>query len=230
MPNREWILKITDKDKEKRIKKILSFIHKNYMLQVARPTDLFPTDKELVNIIIPAKDQANKIAVFAHHDVFPNSMGYNDNSTGVVTLLRLQEQLADNVELVFTDGEERGGQGCRFYLENYPHPVEAINVDVVGLGEKIFYEEYREVKTFAIPECFENFRNIPFSDSYILAHYGVPNILILTGSHKEVLIENIFKAEHCGVNDGNIELISEDIMDKVFENLMYILGTVGTFG
>jgi Zn-dependent M28 family amino/carboxypeptidase len=155
----------------------------------------------------------------AHHDVYPNSYGFNDNSTGVVTLLRLQRAVHDNVELVFTDGEECGGQGCRYYLENYPKPKEAINVDVVGLGNKIFYEMYGDC-SFVMPPHTTMYQGVPFSDSYVLADYGVPNILLLTGKHRSTLIEDIFHAEHCGKDDGKLDLISENIMNAVSDVLL----------
>ena len=224
MTNRERILKITADDKNKRIEKILSCIHKNYTLQTARPDDVrFPTSEGIVNIIIPAKKQKNKIAIVAHHDVFPGSKGYNDNSTGVVTLLKLQDVVPENVELVFTDGEERGGQGCRYYLENYPNPTEAINVDVVGLGDRVFYEAYGDVTAFDIPKSLELYANIPFSDSRVLADYGVPNILVLTGKSKETLIRNIFEAQHGGRNDHNLSLISEEMMNTVFDAVVQMI-------
>ena len=223
MNNHEWILRITDKDRTKRIEKILSFVTKNHIIQNVLPTNSFPTTRPLSNIIIPAKIQKNKLTIMAHHDVFPGSSGFNDNSSGVVTLLKLQDFLPDDVELVFTDGEERGGQGCRYYLENYRRPVEAINIDVVGLGEKVFYEQYGKVCSYDIPKTLELFEHIPFSDSYILQNYKIPNILMLTGNQKECLIRNIFEAQHGGQNDGNIDLISESVMDKVFEHLTYMV-------
>jgi len=222
MTNREFILHITAKTAQERIVKILTCVDRSYTLQVAKPKDNFPTSSGLTNIIIPAKNQKNKIAVVAHHDVFPGSAGYNDNSTGVVTLLKMQSLVPDNVELVFTDGEERGGQGCRYYLENYPRPKQAINLDVIGLGTRIFYERYGKT-TFALPANLKEYTNIPFSDSYTLDHYNVPNILLLTGSHPGSLIPDIFNAQHNGRDDGNIELISEATMDSVLDVVIKIL-------
>ena len=224
MTNKERILQITDKNKDRRLRKIIAQLHKNYIIQTALPSDSsFPTSDELVNIIVPAKDQTNKIAIMGHWDVFPGSSGFNDNSSGIVTLLKLQDCLPNNVELVFTDGEEHGGTGCQYYLENFPTPKEAINVDVVGLGDKIFYEMYGKVTTFKVPTDAELYSHIPFSDSYILQNYGVPNILLLTGRSKLCLIENIFHAQHCGKDDGKIDMISEDIMDRVFQAIMNII-------
>jgi len=223
MTNKEYILKITDKDKSKRIRKILNCITQNYVLQVAKPTGAFPTNEGIVNIIIPARVQRNKIAVIAHHDIHPNSCGYNDNSTGVVTLLKLQTLLPDNVELVFTDGEERGGQGCRYYLDNFRRPDQAINIDVVGLAGQIFYEMYGDADFDVENKYLTLYKNIPFSDSYILADYKIPNILMLTGKSKKTLITDIFNAQHGGKNDSNLALISEDSMNRVFGVLFAML-------
>jgi hypothetical protein len=224
MTNKEYILKISALNKQDRIDKILSCITKNYIMQTVNPSSRsFHTATKLTNIIIPAKDQKNKTVVMGHWDVYPESYGYNDNSTGVVTLLKLQHVVRDNVELVFTDGEECGGQGCRYYLENYPKPKEAINVDVVGLGDKIFFEMYGDC-SFVMSSDVTMYQGVPFSDSYVLADYGVPNILLLTGKHKHALIEDIFHAEHCGRDDGKIDLISEGVMDRVFGVLAQMVG------
>ena len=227
MTNRERILQITDSDRNKRIEKIISCIHRNYTIQKARPSDMtFPTADEIVNIIIPAKVQKDKISIFAHHDVFRGSSGFNDNSSGVVTLLRLQDFLKDNVELVITDSEERGGQGCRYYLENSILPKEAINLDVVGLPGKIFYDTYASPNRLItnIMHSAEHYPNVPFNDSYILENFGIPTILMLTGKSRETLIKNIFDAQHGGKNDHKIEIISEEMMDNVFEVLLKTIG------
>ena len=209
MTNKEYILKISSKSKSTRILKIMACIHKEFRIQ---------TFKDLVNIIVPAKDQENKISIIAHHDLYPGSAGYNDNSSGVVTLLKLQEGLPDNVELVFTDTEEVGGQGCRYYLESaLTLPKEAINVDVVGLPDKIFYEMYAGKVSFPIPESMELYPRIPFSDSRVLEDFRIPNILVLTGKSKENLIQRIFEVQHYGVDDFNIDVISEEMMDKVLK-------------
>jgi len=221
MTNRDFILKITAKDKEERLRKIESCIEVDYEVQVAEEDGLCDS---LTNIIIPARNQEGKISVIAHHDVLPGTSGYNDNSTGVVTLLKLQKHLPDHVELVFTDGEERGGSGCRLYLDNRPQPIAAINVDVVGLKGKIFYEEYGNKRgIFKIPKSLEYYNYIPFSDSYVLAQRGVPNILLLTGGSQDTLIREIFDSQHGGKNDGRLDLVSESMMDRVFEVVLSIV-------
>lgn len=217
MTNKECILKITDSDKKARIIKIVDCITKDYVIQ---------RHNSIINIIIPAKHQQNKTTIMAHHDLFPGSKGYNDNSTGVVTLLKLQEHLHERIELVFTDQEEWGGRGCEYYLENNIKPKQAINVDVVGLGDRVFYEQYAGSVSFEIPPYLELYPRIPFSDSHMLRNYRIPNILLLTGKSKQDLIPKIFEAQHCNEGDGNLDLISEDVMELVFNTLVDIIGQV----
>ncbi|MDP8299178.1 MAG: M28 family peptidase [Candidatus Tantalella remota] len=178
----------------------------------------------VTNIIVPAKTQKNKITVMAHHDIYPGSAGFNDNSTGVAMLVRLVGRVKDNVELVFTDKEEFGGRGCRHYLENWARPVSAINVDVVGLDGTIFYEMYGEVKAFKIPKHVKYYAGVPFSDSHILRQYEVPNILMCTGLRGDSLISDIFEAQHGGVHDADFDLISEDMLVDVFQTLLMMVG------
>ena len=217
--NRDLILQITDKDKAMRFEKILAAITRDYEIQTEKVGGY-----TVRNIVICARRQKGKITVVAHHDVFPGSFGYNDNSSGVVTLLKLQEKLPDNVELVFTDREENSGCGCEAYLSGYSLPRIAINVDVVGLEGRIFFEKYGDPNAIHTGGTeMELFEGIPFSDSYILKRAGVPNILLLAGPSKENLIEAIFQAQHRSPGDGNIELISEDTMDRVLEKVKQLI-------
>ncbi len=225
MNNKERILSITYKNSLSRINRITSILGRRCVLQIAKTYGKYSWD--LVNIIFPALRQKNRLVLMAHHDVYPGSYGYNDNSTGVTTLLRLKDDLPDNVELVFTDGEEVGGQGCRRYVEtcrrNGNADFEAINLDVVGLGDRIFYEQYGGVSLYNIPKHMEYFRNVSFSDSRVLDSFGIPNILMLTGRNKDELIKNISESQHGNVNDGRLDLISEQGMDRVFETLLRMI-------
>ena len=217
--NKDRILRIADKDRGKRFKKVVSAITRDYEVQPAE-MDGF----DVKNIIIRARRQRGKIAILAHYDIFPGSSGFNDNSTGVVTLLNLQDRLPDNVELVFTDREENSGRGCEAYLAGYPKPRIAVNVDVVGLGNRIFFEKYGNPDAIDTEGTeMESFKGVPFSDSYILNRAGVPNILLLTGPNRRELISAIFNAQHGNAGDGRIELISEDTMNRVFKTVRRII-------
>jgi len=63
------------------------------------------------------------------------------------------------------------------------------------------------------------FYSTPFSDSHILRYYNIPNILVLTGPNREKLVEKVFEHQHCNKNDDNLDLLSEDMMNQVFETI-----------
>jgi len=219
--NKEQILHLTESSNRlTRIGRIESMLQRPYKIQAERHSG-----DDIKNIIVPAKDQKNKILIVAHHDLYPGSHGYNDNTTGGVTLLNLQNRVPDNVELLFTDYEEFGGKGCIAYLEKNAPPKFAINIDVVGLGEKIFYEMYGPPFHIDIPEDLdiEYFGSVPFNDACILRNFNVPTVFLFTGPQKTDLLSIIWKAPHCGSDDGNLDLISETVMDRVAEATLKII-------
>lgn len=223
--NVDRILAITDIDKTKRIEKIISQLTVPYRIQ--KTQDRW-SSADITNIIVPARKQYGKLVLTAHHDVFPGSIGYNDNSTGVVTLLKLQDDLPDDVELVFTDHEERSGMGCTAYLaqerDEETLPRMAINVDVVGLGQKVFGVKYGFTDKIDLSDTDIDFLDsVPFNDSCILENFNVPNIFVFTGTQKRNIVNEIFSAQHNNHNDGKLELISEVAMDNVFNVLTTLI-------
>jgi len=43
--------------------------------------------------------------------------------------------------------------------------------------------------------------------------------LVLTGPNREKLVEKVFEHQHCNKNDDNLDLLSEDMMNQVFETI-----------
>ncbi len=86
-------------------------------------------------LVVPARreDRRDIVALCAHYDVVPGSMGYNDNGMSIVIILGMLDALPDNVEVVFTNGEESGMTGAREYLE-YTHGMlkACVNLDACG--------------------------------------------------------------------------------------------------
>lgn len=172
------------------------------------------------NIVVPSK-KAPKVLLVAHHDIVSGSKGYNDNGSGIAILLEcikyIKKNNIDDVEIVFTDKEEIGGIGMENYIRQYRHRISdafAINVDVCGLGDTIFYQRYSTDKKIDLPE--ENEMVVPFSDSYILDEYHIPNVLFITGNNnKQKLIGEIFEHQHNGKLDNKIEELNDAIMLKV---------------
>lgn len=209
----EMIDYIGTSDKEKRFKRILSLINQTYIVEA---------DQQSRNIIIPARIQTEKIAITAHWDTYPRSKGYNDNASGVVTLLRLQNELSDKFEIVFTDNEEIGGRGSALYLDNGHRPSANINLDVVGLGGRIFFERYGDFK-LEMPMGASEHRNVPFNDSHVFHNMGVPSILFVTGTRAEGLIMEIRDAQHGGRNDNQLDLLSDKALEGIYA---YVKGMI----
>jgi hypothetical protein len=197
-------------DRDGRYNRILSLLEKPYIIEA---------NNQSRNIIIPAREQSARVALTAHTDAYPGSRGYNDNASGVVTLLRLQKELPDNFEIVLTDNEELAGRGSALYLSNGNKPKANINLDVVGLGSRIFYEKYGDFD-LTMPKLGATEHNgVPFNDSHIFRGHNVPSILFITGTREKDLIREIWSAQHGMENDNRLELISEDALDNTYAYL-----------
>jgi len=210
------IEKICHKDKDVRLKNICGLIRRPYRLQ---------TDRRNTNIIIPAKKPEHVIVLTAHYDVYPKSMGYNDNGSGIATVLSIMDHVPDDVEIVFTDNEEVGGWGSQLYIaENRNRIRMNINVDVVGLGTKIYYDmadpvfEIHHQHSIFLENSYGpvSYSGVPFNDSHIFRNNSIPTVLIIAGSAPfSGIISEVWKHQHRNVNDDVLGLLSESGMLKV---------------
>ncbi len=207
---------ITTRNKEERFGRILEMIERDYILQ---------RGDNWVNIIIPAHSD-KKLALIAHYDVYEGSFGYNDNSSSVAILLSLQEFLNDYTEIVFTDREESGMLGVRGYL-NENNPLAAINLDVTGVGDSIFYYEAEEDFPIDYQSGNPPFYTLPFQplcDSSVITEEGIPNLLI-SASYKnaEDPVRDIVKTIHNAPMDNKIEIINEDVLFLIRDSIKNIM-------
>lgn len=96
---------------------------------------------------------------------FSNPKNYNDNTSGVATLLEimrgLDEDKKTSVAFIFFDNEEKGKKGSKAYFNDHKTDMEKkllINFDCVGNGETVVFiakdeaEKTEEYKILA--ECF----------------------------------------------------------------------------
>jgi hypothetical protein len=96
---------------------------------------------------------------------FSNPKNYNDNTSGVATLLEimrgLDEDKKTSVAFIFFDNEEKGKKGSKAYFNDHKTDMEKkllINFDCVGNGETVVFiakeeaEKTEEYKMLA--ECF----------------------------------------------------------------------------
>lgn len=211
----ETVEYLGQKDPEKRYENLKSLISVPYKTQFNLVTK---------NIIIPAKKQERVITLSAHWDVYSQSKGYNDNASGMAVLLSLQNELPDNVEILFSDQEECGGRGVSYYLEEH-NPILNINVDVVGFGSTVFYDLYgiNEVRDSILLDEAVYHPNVPFNDSYIFNRNKVPSVLLITGNSEENVISEIWERQHRGKLDDDLSQLSESTMEMVTETIRKLI-------
>ena len=204
------------KDAFKRKEQLLSMLKCPYEIQ---------TDGYTSNIILPAAEKTNKLVLTAHYDAYPGSLGYNDNACGVAVLLKLQDLAGPNIEIVFTDKEERNGLGSRLYLEEYAESVSAsINLDVVGVGTHIHFEEYVEpFGSIEEGEFVVRSTGIPFNDSHIFRCFGIPSLLISAGNGTENFVNEIWRYQHGNELDNQLDLISPAIVEQIYKFVRNLL-------
>ena len=109
------------------------------------------TKQKSYNIIANLKGEFNSddtIVLGAHHDTTFDSLGANDNASGLSVLLetaRLLKQLKSetgispgiNIEFVTFGGEEQALQGSKYYVEEYvkrKKPLFMVNLDELSTG------------------------------------------------------------------------------------------------
>ena len=241
----ELIKKITSLNKQERFEKIISLIDRPYIIQEKIVKDenpfaemfkkykldmdsdelqgfdfsIFDSKKEyhVRNIIIPAKSGTSKMTFMAHWDLYPGSLGYNDNSSSVSSLLKIQNYVHDDMTIVFTDFEESFGIGSQLYCDNLENQWEIIiNLDVCGFGENIFIDmngwSFDEID---IPTNFISYEGVPFNDSHITSDNGFQSLLLVTGNSSKTLIGDIFDLQHGGKFDNDLTKLNQPILDKV---------------
>jgi hypothetical protein len=169
--------------------------------------------------------------------LFPNKKNFDDNTSGVIALLKLAKKLKDNginnVKFLFVDNEEWGLFGSRAhkkYLEKekliLPH-CKIISLDCVG-GEgeiplimrngKSEYAEFFQTEIQKEFELCESVRMaLPFSDNYSFRGYGALNISFVNRAKIPVgyYISNIHSSKDSEINLAKIEKLTDVLTDAV---------------
>jgi hypothetical protein len=96
---------------------------------------------------------------------FKNKNNYNDNTSGVATLLEIIDRLSpaelENVAFIFFDNEEKGLKGSKGYAKEHKDALKErliVNFDCVGNGEHILFIATKGAETLpayqALQETF----------------------------------------------------------------------------
>ena len=128
-------------------------------------------------VVVPAA-AADAVVLCAHYDVVPGSFGYNDNGMSLAIILSLLERLPDFVEVVFTDGEERGFLGAGYYLRhNRENLLGCVNLDVCGFGDTVYCDPMNS----GLEPAGSKIGRMPVNDGCIFADDGVPSLTFSAG-------------------------------------------------
>lgn len=223
---RSWkkLLKyVSDNNTDGRRNKIMSLLSDDNIY-----FELWNDDINTFDIVIPSKDTENVILLTAHYDVVPNSFGFNDNSSGLVCLLKMIKQVPNNVEIVFTDKEELGGRGVDLYMKLTKKKIKCvINLDVVGLKGVI----HADNNIYSIKECLKDCKNgkMPFNDGNVFREYKVPTLTLSMAPNCQTFgyaMRELVQTIHNNKYDNKIKLIyvssMKTITNKVLEIISFI--------
>jgi len=182
-----------------------------------------------VNIVVPSKDPTKKkIVLTAHYDVVRGSKGYNDNLSGVVSLIALQDKIPDNCELVITDNEEIGYLGAEAYALKHKKEILCnINLDIVGIPDSIFYTKYRFPYNVDSKYNATQLFSLPYNDSWAFNAQDIPAIILMTGYGDETsFLRNIWQYMHNGPQDNKLECISPLTLDMIHSATLDLIAEI----
>jgi len=163
-----------------------------------------------------------------------NKNNYNDNSSGVIMLLELMEELrtAENRNdycFVFFDNEEKGLFGSKFFQAYHRHHLNGkniINLDCIGIGDNIniygnnpqlfqaITESARKAEDLDLP--INSFKNkiTKASDHYTLRRYKAIMLCLETKRKNKFIMENIHTSK-----DTVLELEKMEKVKKILLGL-----------
>ena len=195
--------------------------------------------KDSKNIIIQLADTNEKVTVIgAHYDVYPGSLGINDNGCSIAMLIKFCKTLLDNktkenLEVVFFDKEETGMLGSRDYIQiNKERIKEALIFDIIGykdivlasgsiskIGDMMFEHDVKLLK-FGLP-----------SDNLNFIREDIP-VCLITGAAKSDVKDNkdytysvvadasFYKTFHNKVWDNQMTFIHFGLIEKIYTMLI----------
>ena len=181
--------------------------------------------REDMAVVVPsAGDDA--VVLCAHFDAVSGSFGYNDNGMSLGIILSLLKKLPKIAEVVFTNGEECGFLGARYYLgHSRKRILGCVNLDVCGFGNMVYCDPMNSVLELA--EC-KNGR-MPLNDGCIFAASGIPTLTFSTGPAEVPFVEGIRqigRTIHNGPLDNRLEVLNFELPDLVGS---FVLRAIGAF-
>ena len=198
------------------------------------------TGEKCNNVIVSFAEPGEKYTLFvAHHDLWGNSTGINDNTVAIATLLTMlyehkSEKFSKPFKVLFPDKEESGMVGSNHYGRKYRDEIEqAIVLDIVGYGDKLTWASSNKRFEYLNDHGIANINTILPSDNLTFEMNGIPAALIVAAHDQDLTyVEgNYFKLStrpkfyesfHERAMDGKLEVINWPLVVKL-RNILYEL-------
>ena len=169
---------------------------------------------------------------------FSNPKNYNDNTSGVATLLSIIEGLDEaelqKVAFIFFDNEEKGKKGSKAYFEDHKATMEEkllINFDCVGNGSTVVFIAKEKAEARAeygtLKACFEPddgyttefypMRGSESNSDYKNFPYGIGCMACKRTKGGLLYTPNIHTPKDTEVRDENIQYITKGILKFIEE-------------
>ena len=181
--------------------------------------------REDMAVVLPAAAD-DAVVLCAHFDAVPGSFGYNDNGMSLAIILSLVKRLPKNAEVVFTNGEESGFLGARYYL-NHTHKriLGCVNLDVCGFGNMLYCDPMNS--GLELPRCKTG--RMPLNDGCIFAANGIPTLTLSTGPADVSFAEGIRqigRTIHNGPLDNRLEILNFELPEAVGSFALQAIGAL----
>jgi len=179
-----------------------------------------------------------KIAIVAHIDTAPKTVGALDNASGVATLLAIAEKLKDwhgksALEFVVMNGEDNYAMPGEMVVSEHLAAESAtykivVNLDGIGMrGSKVAYSDYEMPdgfkkifeKAFSQREEFVTVDPWPMGDHMVYVAMGVPAIA-LTSADVFAQMDSLHgDADNADVVDVKVCDVVADVVSRFIEEL-----------
>jgi len=204
------------------------------------PYDIEPCGNDCQNVIVSMTDQKRYVLLVAHYDIYGSSLGINDNTVAIATLISsIKEMMSKKyhvpVKVLFADKEESGMIGSQYFAHEYQHDLQAVIVlDIVGFGDRLIHGS-KQPQDFHMLDVLgiQNIKTVMPSDNLSFIRHNIKTTLITACFNEELKEENgmvdisypwyFSTSFHNGINDNDMNKINFELAEKLKETLLKIV-------
>lgn len=201
------------------------------------------------NVIIELGDRHKRetVVIGGHYDVWGTSVGINDNTVAVATLIKLAGIIKsigskEKIDIVFFDREETGFVGSDTYINTAKKAKNNIKyayiLDIIGYGDtpvitSVTKEALASIDTLADVLCgFKGIEQDLLSDNATFKLHGIPSVLIVAAPSKDIVYNEsgvthsyinirstVYQTFHNRSMDNRLDIINFNIAKTILNRL-----------